>query len=186
MINVKEMIRFSKEAIKDALKPRMVGGSSVPSSDFCVFPLLLGKEYEIGKETVTSVQICCVDSDLELSTMSVSNFYRSGRTEPKKSATMDCQLMDLGLNDWNAKFGVDQIVKSLKGKKITRTGSTTLFFPAFENKKPDWDNAEEREVSTRSAVEDSAFYKKAKAVFDAFVKQEKMQESVKLIDPEYR
>lgn len=186
MIELKNMIKFSKDAIRDAIKPRMTGGSSVPSTDFAVFPLLLGKEYEIGKRKVTSVQIAVVDSNMDLSTMSISNFYRSGRTSPQKSATADCQLMQLGFDGWNASHGVDEIAKHLRNKKITKTGKTTLYFPEFVDEKPNWENAEEKEVSTREAVEDAAFFKKAKAVFDSFVKSEKLQESVKLIDPEYK
>lgn len=175
----------NEEDLKKALQPRMTGGSTVPGNDFFVFPLLFNRKYDVDKRQVTSTQVLCIDSNMDVTAMSTSNFFRSGRTAKTTPATVDCQIMDLGYGDWNAKFSVAQIIKNLAGKKIVKSGKTLLFRPAFENEKPVWDNAEQVEMQQYKVAEDKDLYQKAVEVFKKFVKDNNFEGTVKLIDSEF-
>lgn len=175
----------NEEDLKKALQPRMTGGSTVPGNDFMVFPLLFNRKYDVDNRQVTSTQVLCIDSNMDITAMSTSNLFRSGRTSKTSPATVDCQTFDFGYGDWNAKVSVAQIIKDLAGKKITKAGKTLLYRPAFVNEKPVWEDAEQVEMQQYKAEEDKDLYTKAVEVFKKFVKDNGFENTVKLIDSEF-
>lgn len=175
----------NEDDLQKALQPRMVGGSTVPTHDFVVFPLLFSRKYDVDKRQVKSTQVLCIDSNLDVTCMSTSNFFRSGRTAKSTPATVDCQIFDLGYGDWNAKMSVAQIIKDLAGRKIVKSDKTLLYRPSFVDEKPVWDNAEQVEMQKFRVEEDKDFYAKATEVFKKYVKDHNFESTVKLLDADF-